>query len=183
LAIAITSVLLAGCSLPFTGQDAPPIVPQTGRELTFTTYHNPDWGYTIAIPEGASVRPLKDGRITTLAYADDTIVRGEYVTQVEVVPEIGHATPTQLLQEAAARLVNPPAPTEVRNADGSLTGAQLTFETSKGEVCEKPNAVMAAYVVGQRGYLVRVTSDGLNRCDTAALPETQQVIKSFRASS
>jgi hypothetical protein len=155
-------------------------VPQTGTELQFTQYTHPQWQYTLDIPQGASVSTSRDGRVTTITYADDRIVRGRYVTQVEVVPEIGDTTVEQLLEAAALRIADEPVPSPVSANNETLQGAQITFATAKGEVCQERNAVMAGYVAAQTGYLVRVTSDGLNRCDTSALPETQRIIESFR---
>lgn len=183
LSMIVAGMLLAGCSLPFGGESAPQIVPQTGTELQFTNYTHPQWGYTVDIPQGASPSNSRDGRITTITYADDTLIRGRYVTQIEVVPEIGARTPDQMIQEAAQRINPVPSTSPITTLDGALQGAQITFDAAKGEVCETRNAIMAAYVVGNNGYLVRVTSDGLNRCDTDTLPETQRVIGSFRPPS
>ena len=177
---ALASVLaLAGCSLPFRSSAPPPVVPQTGSELQFTTYTHPTWGYTIDTLQGASISDSRDGRTTTIAYADDTLVRGSYTTQVEVVPEIGAVTPDQMLQQAIqAVLPSPPAPSPI--SAGTLPGAQINYSTAKGDVCQDRNALMAAFVVNGTGYLVRVTSDALNRCNTGELPETQRIIDSFR---
>jgi len=176
------TLLLSGCSLPFFGSEAAPaIVPQSGTELQFTTYQHPEWGYTLDIPQGASVSNNRDGRVTTISYADDTIVRGSYNTQVEVVPEIGAVTAEQMLQQAVQPVIsNPPSPSPLSTSDGTLSGAQINYATPKGDVCQERNALMAGFVVNGTGYLVRVTSDGLNRCDTAAIPETKRIIDSFR---
>ncbi len=176
------TLILSGCSLPFFGAEAAPaIVPQSGTELQFTTYQHPDWGYTVDIPQGASISHNRDGRVTTAAYADDTLVRGSYNTQIEVVPEIGAVTAEQMLQQAVQPVIsNPPAPSPISTNGGTLPGAQLSYAASDGVVCEERNAVMAGFVVNGTGYLVRVTSDGLNRCDTAAIPETKRIIDSFR---
>ncbi len=176
------TLALSGCSLPFLGGDDPaPIVPQTGTELQFTSYIHPEWGYTLDIPQGASISHNRDGRVTTAAYGDDTIVRGSYNTQIEVVPEIGDVTPEQMLQQAVQPVIsNPPSPTPISTNGGTLPGAQIIYAAADGNVCEERNAVMAGFVVNGTGYLVRVSSDGLNRCDTAAIPETKRIIDSFR---
>ncbi len=178
--LALVSVLaLAGCSLPFRRSAPPPIVPQTGSELQFTTYTHPTWGYTIDTLQGASISDSRDGRTTTIAYGDDTLVRGSYTTQVEVVPEVGAVTPDQMLQQAIQPVISsPPAPSPI--STGTLPGAQVNYSTAKGDVCQDRNALMAAFVVNGTGYLVRVTSDALNRCNTDELPETQRVIGSFQ---
>lgn len=181
IAVAATLVL-SGCSLPFFRKEAPPaIVPQTGTALQFTTYTHPSWGYTIDIPQGASVSDNRDGRVTTIAYADDTLVRGSYNTQVEVVPNIDVPDATQLLQRAVQPVLsNPPSLSPITANNGALPGAQLNYAAFKGSVCQQRNAVMAGFVVNGTGYLIRVTSDGLNRCDTAVLPETKHIVGSFR---
>ncbi len=176
------TLLLSGCSLPIFGAEAAPtIAPQSGTELQFTTYTHPEWGYTVDIPQGAGISHNRDGRVTTAAYADDTIVRGSYNTQIEVVPEIGAVTPGQMLQQAVQPVIsNPPAPSPISTNGGALPGAQIIYAAADGDVCEERNAVMAGFVVNGTGYLVRVSSDGLNRCDTAAIPETKRIIDSFR---
>ncbi|RLB33411.1 MAG: hypothetical protein DRH12_18425 [Deltaproteobacteria bacterium] len=188
LTLCVVAGLFSGCGPAqqlASGPTPTPYTVEMGKAFEFTAYEDPIWSYELAVPEGASIAHSDDQLHTTFEYEDTSIIKGRYVMQMEIVPELQDLSVSELLDQMTADTKDPSAIKELNGDELVLDGRRVigsirSYEAEPGTYCPHPRALALAFVEGNVGYILRIESDALDRCEVESLPETRSVIASIR---
>lgn len=153
---------------------------QPDNIIEFTSFVHPEWGYSLVIPKKRTISHSEDGYHTTFEYEDTHLINGSYTLEVEVVLQPGTDSPDELVQRLAHGAKNPSSTRKVSGEGGTVVGAAISYEIEGSKQCPRLRVLSVAFIEDGRGYILRVKSDALGRCEAERVPQTKPVVDSFR---